>query len=57
MAKISIDILSQMMNAYASSMISNNLNTVMKILDVATSILSISTLIASIYGMNVPLPG
>jgi magnesium transporter len=57
MAKISIDILSQMMNAHASSMISNNLNTVMKILDVATSILSISTLIASIYGMNVPLPG
>jgi magnesium transporter len=56
MAKISIDILSQMMDAYAS-IISNNLNTVMKILAVATIILSIPTVMASIYGMNVPLPG
>ena len=56
MAKISIDILSQMMDAYAS-MVSNNLNTVMKILAVATIILSIPTVIASLYGMNVPLPG
>jgi magnesium transporter len=56
MAKISIDILSQMMDAYAS-MVSNNLNTVMKILAVATIILSIPTVIASIYGMNVRLPG
>ena len=56
MAKISSDILSQMMDAYAS-MISNNVNTVMKILAVATIILSIPTVIASVYGMNVPLPG
>jgi magnesium transporter len=56
MAKISIDILSQMMDAYAS-MVSNNLNTVMKILAVATIILSIPTVIASVFGMNVRLPG
>jgi magnesium transporter len=45
-----------MMDAYAS-MVSNNLNTVMKILAVATIILSIPTVMTSIYGMNVPLPG
>ena len=56
MARISMDILSQMMDAYAS-MISNNLNTVMKIMAVATIILSIPTVIAAVYGMNVPLPG
>ena len=56
MTKISSDILSQMMDAYAS-VISNNVNAVMKILAVATIILSIPTVIASVYGMNVPLPG
>ena len=56
MTKISSDILSQMMDAYAS-IISNNVNAVMKILAVATIILSIPTVIASVYGMNVPLPG
>ena len=56
MAKISSDILSQMMDAYAS-IISNNVNAVMKILAVATIILSIPTVIASVYGMNIPLPG
>jgi magnesium transporter len=45
-----------MMDAYAS-IISNHVNTVMKILAVATIILSIPTVIASVYGMNVPLPG
>jgi magnesium transporter len=44
------------MDAYAS-IISNHVNAVMKILAVATIILSIPTVIASIYGMNVPLPG
>jgi magnesium transporter len=44
------------MDAYAS-IISNNVNTVMKILAVATIILSIPTVIATVYGMNVPLPG
>ena len=53
--KISSDILRQMMDAYAS-IISNHVNAVMKILAVATIILSIPTVIASIYGMNVPLP-
>ena len=56
MTKISSDILSQMMDAYAS-IISNNVNAVMKILAVATIILSIPTVMASVYGMNVPLPG
>ena len=54
--KISSDILRQMMDAYAS-IISNNLNAVMKILAVATISLNIPTVIASIYGMNVPLTG
>ena len=56
MTKISADILSQMMDAFAS-IISNNLNDVMKILAVATIILSIPTVLASLYGMNVLLPG
>ncbi len=56
MTRISGDILSQMMDAFAS-LISNNLNDVMKILAVATIILSIPTVLASLYGMNVPLPG
>jgi magnesium transporter len=56
MTKIASDISGQMMDAYAS-IISNNVNTVMKILAVATIILSIPTVMASIYGMNVPLPG
>jgi magnesium transporter len=54
--KISGDILNQMMDTYAS-IISNNLNDVMKILALVTILLSIPTLVASIYGMNVPLPG
>jgi magnesium transporter len=56
MTKIASDILSAMMDAYAS-IISNNLNDVMKILAVATIILSIPTVLASFYGMNVALPG
>jgi magnesium transporter len=56
MAQISADILSQMADAFAS-IISNNVNDVMKILAVATIILSIPTVIASFYGMNVALPG
>jgi magnesium transporter len=43
------------MDAFAS-MISNNLNVVMKFLAAITVILMIPTLIASIYGMNVALP-
>lgn len=47
------DILSGMMDAYAS-VISNNLNVIMKQLTSVSIILMIPTLIASIYGMNVP---
>ncbi|NHQ60314.1 magnesium transporter CorA family protein [Chlorobium sp. BLA1] len=47
------DILSGMMDAYAS-VISNNLNVVMKRLTSISIILMIPTLIASLYGMNVP---
>lgn len=47
------DILSGMMDAYAS-VISNNLNLVMKRLTSISIILMIPTLIASLYGMNVP---
>ena len=56
MTAISSNILSQMMDAYAS-IISNNLNVVMKFLASATIVLSFPTIVASIYGMNVTLPG
>ena len=55
MADISSNILSGMMDALAS-IISNNLNVVMKFLTSVTIILAVPTLIASIYGMNVHLP-
>lgn len=53
MAQIYSDILSGMMDAFAS-VISNNLNVVMKQLTVISIIIMIPTLIASIFGMNVP---
>ncbi|HNY57440.1 MAG: magnesium transporter CorA family protein [Bacteroidales bacterium] len=53
MAKIYSDIQSGMMDAFAS-VISNNLNIVMKSLTIVTIVLMIPTLIASFYGMNVP---
>ena len=53
--QIANDILSNMMDAFAS-IISNNLNTVMKLLTSLTVVLIVSTLIATFYGMNVPLP-
>ena len=52
---ISRDILSEMMDAFAS-IISNNLNIVMKFLAAFTVILTFPVLIASVYGMNVLLP-
>ena len=55
MANINSNILSGMMDAFAS-VISNNLNVVVKLLTSVTIILMIPTLIASIYGMNVKLP-
>jgi len=52
---ISSSILSGMMDAFAS-IISNNLNAVMKFLASITIVLSIPTIISSIFGMNVDLP-
>jgi len=52
-AQIYSDIQSGMMDAFAS-VISNNLNGVMKQLTLISIILMIPTLIASIFGMNVP---
>ena len=51
MANIYSGILRSMMDAFAS-VISNNLNDVMKILSVITIVMSIPTIIFSAYGMN-----
>ncbi|MDY2922600.1 MAG: magnesium transporter CorA family protein [Eubacterium sp.] len=51
MANIYSNILSGMMDAFAS-VISNNLNIVMKLLATVTIVLSIPTMIASFFGMN-----
>ena len=51
MANIYSNILSGMMDAFAS-VISNNLNIVMKFLATVTIVLSIPTMIASFFGMN-----
>lgn len=56
MTHIASHILSSMMDAFAS-IISNNLNVVMKVLAALTIIINIPTIFASLYGMNVPLPG
>ena len=53
MAQIYSDIQSGMMDAFAS-VISNNLNVVMKQLTIISIVLMIPTLVASIFGMNVP---
>jgi magnesium transporter len=55
MAKIYTDILVGMMDAF-TSVISNNLNQVMKLLTSITIILSIPVIVSSFYGMNVKLP-
>ena len=55
MSKIYSDILSGVMDAY-SSIISNNLNGVMKILTEITIIISVPTMISSFWGMNVKVP-
>lgn len=54
-ATVSANILSEMMDAFAS-IISNNLNTVMKYLAAVTIVLTLPVAIASFYGMNVGLP-
>jgi magnesium transporter len=56
MANIYTNILSSTMDAFAS-IISNNQNQVMKRLTSVTVMLQLPTLVASIYGMNVPIPG
>ncbi|MDX1684247.1 MAG: magnesium transporter CorA family protein [Saprospiraceae bacterium] len=55
MANVYTNILSGTMEAYAS-IISNNLNIFIQRLTVVTIILMVPTLVASFYGMNVPLP-
>lgn len=55
MANIYSSILSGTMDAFAS-VISNNLNIVMKVLTSVTIVMTIPTMIASFYGMNVGLP-
>ena len=55
MCTIYRNIVEGMMNAF-SSIISNNLNVVMKLLAIITLIISIPTLIASLFGMNVKVP-
>ncbi|HSA99582.1 MAG TPA: magnesium transporter CorA family protein [Anaerolineales bacterium] len=56
MTNINTEILSSMMDAFAS-IISNNLNGVMKVLAALTIILNLPTIVAGFYGMNVRLPG
>lgn len=56
MANIYSGILSGMMDAFAS-VISNNLNMVMKVLAIITIVMSIPTIIFSAYGMNVNTAG
>lgn len=56
MANINTEILSSTMDAFAS-IISNNLNVIMKALAALTIILNVPVIIASFYGMNVLLPG
>jgi len=55
MANIYTNILSSTLDAYAS-IISNNLNNVMKRLTSITIILSLPALVTGIYGMNVDIP-
>jgi magnesium transporter len=56
MANIYSGILSGMMDAFAS-VISNNLNIVMKVLAIITIVMAIPTMIFSAYGMNVDMSG
>jgi len=55
MSNVYTNILRSTMDAY-SSIISNNLNVVIQRLTLITIILMVPTLVASFYGMNVPVP-
>lgn len=56
MTNINTEILSSMMDAFAS-IISNNLNGVMKALAAITIIINVPAVVAAFFGMNVRLPG
>jgi magnesium transporter len=53
---INAEILSGLMDAFAS-IISNNLNVVMKALAAITIVINVPAIVAAFYGMNVSLPG
>ncbi len=55
MTNITSNVLTSMMDAFAS-IISNNLNVVMKFLASITIVLSLPTIVTSFFGMNVGLP-
>ncbi|MCQ2611150.1 MAG: magnesium transporter CorA family protein [Treponema sp.] len=55
MADTYSSILSTMLDAFGN-VISNNVNSVMKKLTVATIVITVPTFITSFYGMNIPLP-
>jgi magnesium transporter len=55
MTNIATELLSAMMDAFAS-IISNNLNAVMKILAALTIIIALPGTVGTFFGMNVPLP-
>lgn len=56
MVNTSTEILASMMDAFAS-IISNNLNVIMKALAALTIVINIPTIVASFIGMNVAIPG
>ena len=55
MTSIATEILSGMMDAFAS-IISNNMNSIMKLLTALTIVVSMPTIVSSFFGMNVPIP-
>lgn len=55
MAQIYSSILHGMMEAFAS-LINNNVSEIMKVLTLVTLIIMLPNLVATLYGMNVPLP-
>ncbi len=55
MVQIYSNIMTNMMDAFAS-IISNNLNIVMKVLTLITIVMAIPSLVSGLWGMNVPVP-
>ena len=56
MTTVSSDILGEMMDAFAS-IISNNLNGMMKVMTALMIVIAVPSMVAAFYGMNVSLPG